>query len=118
VTVLPVRSCMIDGEAVVCNGSGLAVFDLIRSYRHDAAAVLCAFVLLELEGEDLRRWPIEERKAALAKLLRQAHDGTMSTTRQMARWYSGMLVPSAARGSCRSGSAHRTAPAVLTPGLR
>jgi bifunctional non-homologous end joining protein LigD len=25
-TVLPVRSCLIDGEAVVCNESGLAVF--------------------------------------------------------------------------------------------
>ena len=66
---------MTDGEAVVCDESGLAVFDLIRSYRHDAAAVLCAFDLLELDGEDLRRWPVEGRKAALAKLLRQAHDG-------------------------------------------
>jgi ATP-dependent DNA ligase len=28
--VLPVRSCLIDGEAVVCDESGLAVFDLIR----------------------------------------------------------------------------------------
>jgi len=62
VTVLLVRSCLIDGEAVVCNESGLAVFDLIRGYRHDAAAVLCAFDLVELDGEDLRRTPIEERK--------------------------------------------------------
>jgi ATP-dependent DNA ligase len=46
--VLPVRSCLIDGEAVVCDENGLAVFDLIRGYRHDAAAVLCAFDLLEL----------------------------------------------------------------------
>jgi ATP-dependent DNA ligase len=51
--VLSVRSCLIDGEAVVCNEKGLAVFDLIRGYRHDA--VLCAFDLLELDGEDLRR---------------------------------------------------------------
>jgi bifunctional non-homologous end joining protein LigD len=43
VTVLRVRSCLLDGEAVVCDESGLAVFDLIRGYRHDAAAVLCAF---------------------------------------------------------------------------
>ena len=28
-TVLPVRSCLIDGEAVVCNETGLTVFDLI-----------------------------------------------------------------------------------------
>jgi bifunctional non-homologous end joining protein LigD len=67
--VLPVRSCLIDGEAVVCNERGLAAFDLIRGYRHDAAAVLCAFDLLELDGEDLRRTPIEERKRILAKVM-------------------------------------------------
>jgi bifunctional non-homologous end joining protein LigD len=72
-TVLPVRSCLIDGEAVVCNEKGLAVFDLIRGYRHDA--VLCAFDLLELDGEDLRRTPIEERKRILAKLLSHPHEG-------------------------------------------
>jgi len=50
---LPVRSCLIDGEAIVCDANGLAVFD----------------------GEDLRRVPIEERKATLAKLLRKPPDG-------------------------------------------
>jgi bifunctional non-homologous end joining protein LigD len=74
-TVLPMRSCLIDGEAVVCNESGLAVFDLIRGYRHDAAAVLCAFDLLELDGEDLRRTPIEERKRILARLLSRPQAG-------------------------------------------
>jgi bifunctional non-homologous end joining protein LigD len=74
-TVLPVRSCLIDGEAVVCNESGLAVFDLIRGYRHDAAAVLCAFDLLNLDGEDLRRTPIETRKLTLKTLLRGKHAG-------------------------------------------
>jgi ATP-dependent DNA ligase len=58
-----------DGEAIVSNNSGLAVFDLIRSFRHDRAAVLCAFDLLEVDGEDLRRLPIEVRKAGLAQLL-------------------------------------------------
>jgi bifunctional non-homologous end joining protein LigD len=53
----------------------LPVFDLIRGYRHDAAAVLCAFDLLELDGEDLRRTPIEERKRILAKLLSHPHGG-------------------------------------------
>ena len=71
--MLPVRSCLIDGAAVVCNEKGLAVFDLIRGYRHDA--VLCAFDLLELDGEDLRRTPIEERKRILAKLLSHPHEG-------------------------------------------
>ena len=75
VTLLPVRSCLLDGEAVVCDENGLAVFDLIRGYRHDTAAVLCAFDLLELDGEDLRRMPIEERKGTLAKLLSHPHEG-------------------------------------------
>jgi bifunctional non-homologous end joining protein LigD len=35
--------------------------------------VLCAFDLLELDGRDLRREPIEERKQLLAKLLRGSH---------------------------------------------
>ena len=30
VTALPARSFLIDGEAIVTNGDGLAVFDLIR----------------------------------------------------------------------------------------
>src|SRR5438552_9049345 len=65
---LPVRSCLIDGEAIVCDQNGLAVFDLIRRHGALAGAVHCAFDLLELDGRDLRREPIEERKRLLAKL--------------------------------------------------
>jgi ATP-dependent DNA ligase len=70
---LPVRSCLIDGEAIVCNERGLAVFELIRGHRTVASAVHCAFDLLELDGRDLRRGPIERRKALLAKLLKGSH---------------------------------------------
>jgi bifunctional non-homologous end joining protein LigD len=70
---LPVRSCLIDGEAIVCNEHGLAVFELIRRHGAIASAVHCAFDLLELDGKDLRREPIERRKALLAKLLKGSH---------------------------------------------
>jgi bifunctional non-homologous end joining protein LigD len=70
---LPVRSCLIDGEAIVCDEHGLAVFDLIRRHGTIATAVHCAFDLLDLDGKDLRRHPIEERKRLLAKLLRGSH---------------------------------------------
>jgi bifunctional non-homologous end joining protein LigD len=70
---LPVRSCLIDGEAIVCDDNGLAVFDLIRRHGALASAVLCAFDLLELDGRDLRREPIEDRKRLLGKLLRGSH---------------------------------------------
>jgi ATP-dependent DNA ligase len=59
---LPVGSCLIDAEAIVCDESGLAVFDLIRRHGALASAVLRAFDLLELEGRDLRREPIEKRR--------------------------------------------------------
>ena len=72
---LPVRSCALDGEAIVVNQDGLSVFDLIRYRQHDHAAVLCAFDLIELDGKDLRRQPVERRKAVLADLLRDTSDG-------------------------------------------
>jgi bifunctional non-homologous end joining protein LigD len=67
---LPLRSCLIDGEAIVCDENGLAVFELIRRHGSLASAVLCAFDLLELDGRDLTRAPIEKRKVLLAKLLK------------------------------------------------
>jgi bifunctional non-homologous end joining protein LigD len=75
VAALPARSCLIDGEAIVCDENGLAVFELIRGGGSKTSAVLCAFDLLELDGRDLRRRPIEERKGLLAKLL---HDPNLS----------------------------------------
>ena len=74
VPALPARSCLIDGEGV-CDENGLAVFELIRGHGNKTFAVLRAFDLLELDGRDLRRRPIEERKGLLAKLL---HDPNLS----------------------------------------
>ena len=55
VASLPVDSCIIDGEAIVVDQSGLSIFDLLRYRRHDHAATLCAFDLLELDGADYGR---------------------------------------------------------------
>jgi bifunctional non-homologous end joining protein LigD len=41
VAALPARSCLIDGEAIVTDQNGLAVFDLIRGQWSGAPAVLC-----------------------------------------------------------------------------
>jgi bifunctional non-homologous end joining protein LigD len=59
------RSCIIDGEAVACDDNGLAVFDRIRCRRHDGKVFLYAFDLIELDGDDLRREPLDVRKATL-----------------------------------------------------
>jgi bifunctional non-homologous end joining protein LigD len=73
VAALSCRSCLIDGEVVICGKDGIPVFDRLRYGRQpQAEAVLFAFDLLELGGKDLRRTPLENRKRALAKLLRKA----------------------------------------------
>jgi bifunctional non-homologous end joining protein LigD len=78
---LPVKTCIIDGEAIIVDQDGLSIFDLLRYRRHDHAATLCAFDVLELDGKDLRRGPIEERKHHLAWTLRQQHHGvTLNAT--------------------------------------
>jgi bifunctional non-homologous end joining protein LigD len=73
--MLPARSFLIDGEAIVTHSDGVAVFNLIRQKRHGDAAILVAFDLVALDGEDLRRSPIEYRKQKLRKLVRGPHPG-------------------------------------------
>jgi hypothetical protein len=63
-------SCLIDGEAVACDENGLAVFEQLRRKPSGKHVFLYAFDLLELDGQDLRREPLETRKATLASLLR------------------------------------------------
>jgi len=75
VASLPAHSFLIDGEAIVTDAKGLAVFDLIRRERHNSDALLIGFDLIELEGEDPRGSPIEYRKRKLAKLVRGPHPG-------------------------------------------
>ena len=57
------RSCIIDGEAVVCGDDGIASFDRIRYRRHDPDVFKWAFDLIELNGDDLRRDLLNVRKA-------------------------------------------------------
>src|SRR5262249_47823720 len=69
------RSCIIDGEAVACDDNGVASFNLIRYRRHDDSTFLYAFDLIELNDDDLRRDPLEVRKATLASIVAKASPG-------------------------------------------
>jgi bifunctional non-homologous end joining protein LigD len=75
VNALKVRSCLIDGEAMACDDNGLAVFERLREKPAGRHVFLYAFDLLELDGKDFRRDPIEVRKATLASLLRSCAQG-------------------------------------------
>ena len=72
---LRVRSVLIDGEVVCCDDRGLAIFQKLRRQQNEATAFLYAFDLLELDGTDMRREPIEVRKATLASILRKSRHG-------------------------------------------
>src|SRR5262249_52358807 len=74
-THLRCRSCIIHGEAVICDDNGVASFDRIRYRRNDDDVFLYAFDLIELNGDDLRPDPLEVRTATLPSIVRKASPG-------------------------------------------
>ena len=102
------RSCIIDGEAVACDDNGIASFDLIRHHRANGSVFLFAFDLIELNGDDLRRDPLQVRKATLASIVATARPG-IRISKATARPSSPMPARWGSKASCRSG---RTRPIV------
>jgi bifunctional non-homologous end joining protein LigD len=76
---LPLTSATLDGEGVVVDERGVTDFERLRSALTarggSRAAFLYAFDVLALDGEDLRRVPWHDRRAALAGLLRKVGPG-------------------------------------------
>jgi ATP-dependent DNA ligase len=68
---LTCKAALIDGELIVQDENGISDFDALRSAIHKARhrLVMFAFDLLHLDGKDLRRTPLVERRAALRKLI-------------------------------------------------
>ncbi|WP_352516191.1 MULTISPECIES: DNA ligase D [unclassified Mesorhizobium] len=68
---LKVRSALIDGEAVVVDAEGRSNFQALQNALKGAPATIdfYAFDLLQLDGEDLTRLPLLERKAKLEAIL-------------------------------------------------
>ena len=83
---------------------------LMRSRRIHATAILCAFDLLELDGDDLRDLPIEKRKVPWRGSCAPHMPASPSTSivTPMAPPFSEAPVRPAARASYRSVSPRRT----------
>ena len=62
---------VIDAEVVCLDEDGVASFDTLHGRTADHLAVACAFDLMMLDGDDLRRKLLVERKAALRQLLKK-----------------------------------------------
>ena len=73
---LKVRSALIDGEAVVVDANGRSSFQALQGALKGAPATIdfYAFDLLELDGEDLTRLPLVERKAKLRAIIPEGND--------------------------------------------
>jgi bifunctional non-homologous end joining protein LigD len=71
---LPCRTALVDGEAVVYDSRGVTSFQRLQNaLKGDRAAiVLVAFDLVHLDGWDLSRVPLIERKRLLEQLLEGA----------------------------------------------
>ena len=68
-------AAILDAEVVCLDDRGVPQFDTLHSRTADQEAVACAFDLLMRDGDDLRRRPLIERKAALGKLLIRSRGG-------------------------------------------
>ena len=68
------RSCLIDARWCAAT-SGVGHLPTPSHRRNEPQAFLYAFDLLVLNGADLRREPIEVRKATLASILRKSRFG-------------------------------------------
>ena len=63
------QSFMIDGEGIICRADGVSDFDALRIGRRAHEVTLAAFDLIELQGDDLRKEPLFNRKQRLARIL-------------------------------------------------
>jgi bifunctional non-homologous end joining protein LigD len=73
---LQVKSAIVDGEAAVEDENGISSFSALQNalsdHKHASKAIFFAFDLLYLDGLDLRDASLDDRKAALADLLRSS----------------------------------------------
>lgn len=77
---LPCQRALLDGEAVVLDEHGVSSFGALQqalSAGDTGHLVYFAFDLLHLDGVDLTRSPLEERKEILARLLDGERTGTI-----------------------------------------
>jgi len=65
------KSAIIDGEAIVQDGDGISDFDALSFAMRwqPQSIVLYAFDLMHLDGRDLRRQPLSERRSILQALV-------------------------------------------------
>jgi ATP-dependent DNA ligase len=74
---LPLKTAYLDGELCGVRDDGVTSFELIQQASDSGtdSLVYFAFDLLEVDGEDIAKLPLLERKARLAELLKKPPAG-------------------------------------------
>jgi ATP-dependent DNA ligase len=101
---------VLDGEAVVLGVDDISDFNALHSGKYNEDVQLCAFDVLAMDGDDLRRLPLSMRKANLAQLLRGRPEGIFINPFEQ-----GEIGPDLFRKACEFGleglvSKHRDRP--------
>jgi bifunctional non-homologous end joining protein LigD len=65
VAALRVHSAVLDGEAIVMRSADRCDFEALRSRQGQAEAILVAYDIMEVDGQDVRPEPLEERRERL-----------------------------------------------------
>jgi len=104
------KQFVIDGEAVILGVDGISDFDALHSGRHNEEVQLCAFDVLAMDGDDLRRLLLSMRKANLERLLARRPEGIF-----LSLFEQGEIGPDLLRKACEFGleglvSKHRNRP--------
>jgi bifunctional non-homologous end joining protein LigD len=99
----------IDGEAVWCDGEGVAIFDRLDSRAYDGEVSLYAFDLLELDGTDWKPRPMRSGSTGSPSFLPTPRPGssTASTSGEGAAIFA---------HACRLGAEGSTASTRTGPG--
>jgi ATP-dependent DNA ligase len=64
---------VLDGEAIVLRPDNTSDFEGLRSRRGQAEAILLAYDLMELDGQNMRLEALEECRKRLARLLSRSN---------------------------------------------
>ena len=65
---LPVDSAVLDGEAIVLRSDSTSDFEALRSRQGQAEAILVAYDIMEVDGQDVRPEPLERRRKRLGEV--------------------------------------------------
>jgi bifunctional non-homologous end joining protein LigD len=76
---------VLDGEAVILGVDGISDFNALHSRKHDEEVQFCAFDILALDGDDMRKLPLAMRRPISTVCWPAGRKASLSTRSSAAR---------------------------------